>query len=77
MSSSTQVPRMRPCPQCALDGVVVSDGHMRTCPLCNGDKYVTHFRAAQWELEQGRALDSSQPPPAHDPNKLPDTEPES
>ncbi len=53
MSSSTQIPRLRPCPKCVQTGVVEdAAGAWATCPLCHGDKYVSHFRAAQYELER-------------------------
>ena len=62
--TDTHVLAMRPCPQCECVGVTeTADSRWESCALCNGDKFVSYFKAAQWELEAGRALDSSKPPP--------------
>ena len=57
--TDTHVLAMRPCPQCECLGIVEVHEHWHACPLCGGDRYVSHFKAATWELEQGK----TEPPP--------------
>ncbi len=64
--SSGSLPALRPCPPCNKTGVVVENGHMRTCHLCGGDGHVSHFKLVEWELHRDdfdRLADSSEPPP--------------
>ncbi len=54
MGSSVNIPAMKPCPKCDRTGTEERDGHWYDCSLCNGDRYVSHFKLVQWEFEQGK-----------------------
>jgi hypothetical protein len=40
------------CPVCEND-----EERKKSCSFCKGHGKVTHFKRAEWELEQGKALD--------------------